>query len=263
MSATCVLSAGQFASNSHCKGGPMDYPFAFPLPPSEIAKKRSQILSELLMTDPGFASIPVHTIRKGTLEILRARVDHLFLNDFLQSAYPAMKVTVSNRMTSAAGKFIHSKRMPRKPDPLAEIRMSGDFLFRLPAGEYRVNGLVTSSPQEAFVVVFEHEAVHAVEYALYGATGHSKRFLHLAGGLFGHTNIHHELPTRAQESAKSGIRPGTAVSFPYQGKSLTGMVQRIGKTATVMVPDSRGHYIDTRGRRYSKFRVSLKYLTPL
>ena len=238
----------------------MEYPFPFPLFPFEIAEKRKRILEELLEADAGFASAPVRSIRKGTLDLLRSRVDRLFLNGFLGSRYPAMRVTVSNRMTSAAGKFIHSKRPPKGPDPMAEIRMSGDFLFRLPPGTYRLNGLSVSSPQEAFLVVFEHEAVHAVENALYGSTGHSKRFLQLAGGLFGHTSVHHELPTRALESAASGIRPGAAVSFVFQEKTLTGMVQRVGKTATVMVPDPRGPYVDARGRRFAKYRVSPGFL---
>ncbi len=241
-------------------GSNMEYPFPFPLLPQEIFEKRNRILAELLAADPGFAQTPVRSIQRKTLSALLSFTDRLYLDGFLLRTYPHLQVNVSNRMTSAAGKFIHSRKPAGGTDPNAEIRMSGDFLFRLPAGSYRLNGLTVSSPQEAFLVVFEHETTHAVEYALFGSTGHSKRFLSLAGGLFGHTGIHHELPTRAQESAQQGLRPGAAVSFLYQGKTLTGLVQRVGKTATVMVPDPRGPYRDTRGRRYTKFRVSPGYL---
>ncbi len=238
----------------------MEYPFPFPLLPQEIAEKRKRILGELLAADPGFAETPVRSVQGKTLSALLSLTDRLYLDGFLLRRYPRLQVKVSNRMTSAAGKFIHSRTPAAGTDPIAEIRMSGDFLFRLSAGSYRLNGLTVSSPQEAFLVVFEHETVHAVEYAFFGSTGHSKRFMHLAGGLFGHTGIHHELPTRAQESAAQGLRPGAAVSFFYQGKTFTGLVQRVGKTATVMVPDLRGAYRDTRGRRYAKFRVPPAYL---
>ena len=239
------------------------YPFPFPLFPGEITSRRSSILAELRAYDPGFAETPVRSIRTATLQAMRDRVDRLFLDGALMRFYPSLSVTVSNRMTSAAGKFISSARAVRGSDPKAEIRMSGDFLFRLPEGTYRLNGLTVSSPQEAFLVVFEHETVHAIEKALYGTTGHSKRFLRLAGGLFGHTGIHHELPTRAADAALSGCRPGARVSFPFRETRLTGVVSRIGKTVTVMVPDPRGGFRDAAGRRYAKYRVPLGCITLL
>ena len=238
----------------------MIYPFPFPLFPGEIAERRTRILSELLSKDAGFSATPVRSIRKETTALLLSRVDQLFLNGFLQSRYPSLKITISNRLTSAAGKFMYTRKAPIATDPNLEIKMSGDFFFRLPAGSYRLNGLTVSSPQEAFLVVFEHETVHAVEYALFGSTGHSKRFLSLARGLYGHTGIHHELPTRAQQSAAAGLRPGAAVSFSYRGRTLTGRLQRVGKTATVMVPDPRGGFFDAHGQRFCKFRVPPDYL---
>ena len=234
----------------------MDFPFPFPLTPGEIAERRGRILGELLALDAGFAKTPVRSVQGKTLRIMWARYDRLFLNGFLGAKYPRLTVTVSNRMTSAAGKFIHRTALLGGVDPAPEIRMSGDFLFRLPAGTYRLNGLTVTSPQEAFLVVFEHETTHAAEYALFGDTGHSKRFLTLAGGLFGHTEIHHQLPTRAQEAAARGLSPGVSVSFPYQGREIFGTVERAGKTVTVMVPDPRGAYRDAKGRRFTKFRVS-------
>ena len=193
----------------------------------------------------------------GNVRIVNARAESLGETfDFVVSRAVA---SLTDFYPWVKGRFRRSILYLKGGDLVEEIAsMMGRF--RLPAGSYRLNGLTVSSPQEAFLVVFEHETTHAVEYALFGSTGHSKRFLSLAGGLFGHTGIHHELPTRAQESAQQGLRPGAAVSFLYQGKTLTGLVQRVGKTATVMVPDPRGPYRDTRGRRYTKFRVSPGYL---
>ena len=71
---------------------------------------------------------------------------------------------------------------------------------------------------------------------------------------------HHSLPTRRQEAAQNGLSVGSNVSFPYEGKQLTGLVTYVGKTATVMVPDSRGAYRDRSGRRYAKYRVPLSLL---
>ena len=138
--------------------------------------------------------------------------------------------------------------------------MSSDFLLRLDAGPFQLNGLSAATPQEAFLIVFEHELCHALETALYGQTGHSQRFLALAHGLFGHTQTRHSLPTRRQEAAKDGLLIGCRVSFPWQGAMLTGVVTYIGKTVTVMVPAPRGEYRDARGRRYCKYHVPPEHL---
>ena len=138
--------------------------------------------------------------------------------------------------------------------------MSGDFLTRLDEGPFQLNGLSVATPQEAFLVVFEHELCHALETALYGQTGHSARFLSLAKGLFGHTATRHSLPTRRQEAARDGLVVGSRVCFPYRKSMLGGVVTYIGKQATVMVPDARGEYRDRRGQRYTKYRVPLDHL---
>ena len=138
--------------------------------------------------------------------------------------------------------------------------MSGDFLTRLDEGPFQLNGLSVATPQEAFLVVFEHELCHALETALYGQTGHSARFLGLAKGLFGHTATRHSLPTRRQEAARDGMIVGGRVCFPFKGQTLNGVVTYIGKQATVMVPDARGEYRDRRGRRYTKYRVPIDHL---
>lgn len=186
--------------------------------------------------------------------------DSLFFSGFLGRAYGKIDVTLSQRLTSSAGKFMYVRggaaRLSR-----AEIRMSGDFLFRLSEGPFLLNGLSVATPQEAFLVVFEHELCHAAENALFGSTGHSSRFLSLAHGLFGHNDTRHSLPTRMQEAASEGLSPGVRVCFCYQGSVLRGIVTYIGKTATVMVEDRSGAYRDRQGRRYSKYRVPLGHLT--
>ena len=230
----------------------------FPLPTAdEILRRRARILAHLLAADEGLCAVPVRSIRSATLQTMLGLYDGLFFGGFLSRFYGQLPVTLSPRLTSAAGKFIYT----RGSAPVrAEIRMSGDFLFRLTDGPFLLNGLNVATAQEAFLVVFEHELCHAAEFALYGSTGHSRRFLSLANSLFGHTDTRHSLPTRCSEAAENGLLVGSRVSFPFEGRRLTGIVSYIGKTATVMVPDARGGYRDGRGRRFAKYRVPLSLL---
>ena len=105
--------------------------------------------------------------------------DSLFFSGFLGRVYGKINVTLSQRLTSSAGKFMYVRGGASRLSQ-AEIRMSGDFLFRLSEGPFLLNGLSVATPQEAFLVVFEHELCHAAENALFSSTGHSSRFLCLA-----------------------------------------------------------------------------------
>ena len=217
------------------------------------------ILGKLLASDEGFCSIPVRGIKSSTLQAMLELYDELFTNGCLRSM--GIKVTLSSRLTSSAGKFVYVRGMFGRIKQ-AEIRMSSDFLLRLSEGPFELNGLSVSTPQEAFLVVFEHELCHALETQLYGQTGHSSRFMALAKGLFGHTATRHKLPTRRQEAADDGLHIGSRVCFTYDGHELFGIVTYIGKSATVMVPSSSGAYRDRSGRRYEKYRVPLSRLIP-
>lgn len=234
-------------------------PFAFPLEDAEILRRRSLILAKLCMLDEGFCTIPVRGIEEETLDALLRLYDDLFLDGYLGRTMRCLCVTISTRLTSSAGKFLCTRGAFRQIKS-AEIRMSGDFLMRLDEGPFFLNGLSVATPQEAFLVVFEHELCHALETAFYGQTGHSGRFLGLAKGLFGHTAMRHSLPTRRQEAAREGLFVGSRVCFPLKESTVSGVVTYIGKQATVMVPDAHGEYRDRRGHRYTKYRVPLDHL---
>ena len=215
------------------------------------------ILSKLLAADPAFCCIPVCGISQTTMDSMLALYDDLYFAGNLKRMQ--IRVTLSSRMTSSAGKFVYIRGAFGRLKQ-AEIRMSSDFLLRMEEGPYSLNGLSVATPQEAFLVVFEHELCHAAETLLYGSTGHSSRFLALANGLFGHTATRHNLPTRRMEAAQNGLRVGSRVSFIYREQELSGVVTYIGKMATVMVPSIRGEYRDKYGKRYEKYRVSLPQL---
>lgn len=235
-------------------------PFLFPLSAPTIAQYRSNILKELCLIDAGFANLPISSLQSETLNRMFDLYNRLFFSGFLTDKLPDFCITLSSRMTSSAGKFI-CIRGPFKRMKLTEIRLSSDFLFRLEKGPFELNGLTVDTPQEAILIVFEHELCHALETVLFGETGHSSRFLSFANGLFGHTATRHKLPTRRQTGACSGLMIGCRVSFPYQENTLFGTVTYVGKTATVMVPSLHGDYRDKQGHRYSKYRVPLSKLT--
>jgi len=232
----------------------------FPSTPAEIHDRRAAILTELCRLDEGFSAIPVRSIKASTLDAMLHGYDMRFFHGALCRAYGLLTVTLSSRLLSSAGKFVYSKSRNTRLNK-AEIRMSGDFLMRLEHGPFSLNGLTVSTPQEAFLLVFEHELCHALELALYGETGHSSRFLSLANRLFGHTEMKHQLPTRKAAAAQNGITVGSICSFVYQNRVYTGQITYVGKTATVMVQSPTGEYRDKRGRRYAKYRVPPDRLT--
>lgn len=234
-----------------------EYPFSFPLPEKTVLSRRAQILARLLMADEGFSSIPVRSVSQDTLDLMLSLYDTLFLDDAVKRLN--IQVTLSSRLTSAAGKFLYVRGAFGRIRQ-SEIRMSSDFLLRLDRGPFELNGLSVSTPQEAFLLVFEHELCHALEAMLYGKTSHSARFMALAHGLFGHSATRHKLPTRRQEAAEEGLLVGSHASFSYHDSELTGIITYIGKTATVMVPSFSGVYRDRHGRRYDKYRVQLHHL---
>ena len=237
-------------------------PFALPLEEGEILRKRAKILTDLLERDSGFSSIPVKQIDPSTMRHMLIKYDEFFFHGFIRQKLPSLKLSLSSRLISSAGKFIYRKGpFGRITD--AEIRLSSDFLFRMKDGPFELNGLCANTPQEAFLIVFEHELCHAAETALYGKTGHSSRFLTLVNGLFGHTATRHKLPTRRQEAHGCGLSVGMQARFCVNGAELYGIITYIGKTATIMVPDTAGSYKDRSGRRYTKYRVPLSsILTP-
>lgn len=212
------------------------------------------ILSRLLASDGSFCEIPVLGITQQTLDFMLQLYDELFFCGALKQLN--IRVTLSKRLISSAGKFVFVRGTFGRIKQ-AEIRMSSDFLFRLNQGPFELNGLSVATPQEAFLLVFEHELCHAAETLLHGSTGHSTRFLSLANGLFGHSATRHKLPTRQTEAAQIGLHVGAKVRFPYKDRELSGVITYIGKAVTVMVPSLCGEYRDKHGTRYAKYRVPL------
>jgi len=179
-----------------------------------------------------------------------------------------LKFRLSNRMTSAAGKTF--QRRPRHRRTLAadyEIAISTTLLFETFNEELRpitVSGVSCVDRLEALQRIFEHEMLHLIEMLIWDRSSCSAdRFRSMAHRFFGHSQSTHQLITpRELAQTKYGIRAGQRVKFTFEGRLYVGVVNRVTKRATVLVPDRTGErYSD--GKRYLKFYIPLPMLTPI
>ena len=125
-----------------------------------------------------------------------------------------------------------------------------------------VCGLPCEDRLEALQRVFEHEMVHLSEQLCWENTDcAASRFQDIASRFFLHRAHTHDLVTRRERAAKSGIVVGSWVTFGFEGRRLTGRVNRITKRVTVLVSDIEGQKY-TDGLRYKTYYVPIAHLTP-
>ena len=126
-----------------------------------------------------------------------------------------------------------------------------------------VCGLECKDRLEALQRTFEHEIVHLAEQLCWGSSDcKAMRFQDIAARLFQHRAHTHDLITRQERAAQSGIRLGSLVSFTFEGSLLVGRVNRITKRATVLVEDPGGRkYSD--GLQYKTYYVPITWLKPV
>ena len=204
-----------------------------------------------------------------------ARMVQAYDNYFLGGAcYAALsgrslKFHLAPRLTRAGGLTKWTKRRDRKTGMISEdfeISVSSHLLFQTFKGEQRevkVVGLPCSNRLEAMQKIVEHELVHLCEtLAWQGSSCKGQRFQTIATRIFGHVEHTHRLVTTAEVArTRHGIQPGSRVMFEMDGQWLHGIVNRVTKRVTVLVPDIDGRqYSD--GHRYSRFYVPLALLKP-
>jgi len=206
------------------------------------------------------------TIHPDDLEILFAEYDQGFFEGAVNRLLDGRRLSfrLSKRMTRSAGTTTRWTRKNGKES--YEIAVSSFVLFdgfQTTDSEITVAGIQCRNRLEALLRVFEHELVHLLEFLAFGNTNcKAARFQELARCLFLHECYTHALVTRGMRAARLGVGVGSPVSFNYKGRTLEGLVVRITKRATVLVPDSRGApYSDSR--RYRKYYVPLPKLTRL
>jgi hypothetical protein len=212
------------------------------------------------VTEPNFRSI-----HPSDLEWLFLRYDEVFFNGACRHALNGRPLSfrLSPRMTSAGGKT--SRFTNRAGEKSYEIAIASSILFDGFRSDHRTVtacGLECHNRLEALQRIFEHEIIHLVEQLAWNESDCSGlRFQQIARGFFLHQAHTHALITRRERAAQSGIHVGSYVSFIFEGRRLTGRVNRVTKRATVLVEDPTGpRYSD--GHHYRKYYIPLAWLEP-
>ncbi len=234
-----------------------------------------RVKAELLRRSPNVDSGNFVRLGRGDLRILLNEYDALYFAGGLSELFRAIgafpiSLRLSRRMTRRGGstKFQHtinSTEQSAVSTRRIEIAIAVDLLFdQFDSGDrdVEVNGLGCSDRLDALQRIFEHELIHALEFAIWGSSSCKKgRFQKMAGHIFGHIEFTHRMITRNERAhTELSIRPGSLVAFSYRGSRFEGLVNRINKRATVLVRSDLGEpYGD--GNRYAKYYVPLGELT--
>jgi hypothetical protein len=108
--------------------------------------------------------------------------------------------------------------------------------------------------------IMEHEIIHLVEQIRWRETKCARpRFQEMARRLFGHTSHKHGLVTVREHASKLGLWPGSRVAFEFRGVRHEGILSRVTRRATVLVPDPNGRMMSD-GNAYQQFYVPLERL---
>ncbi|MCA9041235.1 MAG: hypothetical protein KDA65_12855 [Planctomycetaceae bacterium] len=238
---------------------------------SQFLAYSSDIAQSLLAGSLHCSSEQLERLVASDLELLfQLYDDHCFqglCRKLIADEGAELRFRCSNRMTRAGGKTTrrtYARRARGKAWREYEIAISSFLLndnFSANSRPISVCGYVCEHRLHALQRIMEHEIVHLIEMLLWdNSSCAASRFRGIASRWFGHREFNHQLITpREKALVDHGVRPGSVVQFEYEGRAQTGIVNRISKRATVLVPDRRGErYSD--GRRYLKFYVPLASL---
>ena len=210
--------------------------------------------------EPNFTRLHVED-----LSFLFDAYDRRFLNGLCREllGQNGMIFRLSIRMTRAGAKttrFRHADGTRRFEIAVAISMLFDGFAPDDPA--VTVCGLPCRNRLEALQRVFEHEIVHLVEGLCWDASHCTRpRFQGIATRLFQHQAHTHQLITPSMRAADLGFTIGARVKFNYQGRWISGRINRITKRATVLVDNPTGELMSD-GRRYIRRYVPLSELRP-
>ncbi len=236
--------------------------------PLEAKAKRYEVGQRLKAMSQNINCDEVTRLAQDDLEKLLKCYDQVFFNGWLQPVLgDSLKLSLSRRMSRSAGITLCPKNFKQLPPEKRqiEIRLSVDMIFNYDAlaTNKQVGGIEATSALEALQLVFEHELCHVLEFLYRGRSSCGGSFFKaLSARLFDHQGRHHQLPTGRQIAReRHGIVMGDKVRFAGEAGDLCGTVTNITKRATVMVPDKKGNFADSKGRRYTKYYVPLDQLS--
>lgn len=233
---------------------------------AERDRRNRYIADSVFATSPYLRDAAFTQFHPDDIRLLYELYDENYFAGSLRNCLGRDQITfrLSRRMTKAGGKTTRWSDPRRKREPWYEIAVSSTLLFQSfqdPQRDVTVTGIVCHSRLDGLMRIMEHELVHLIEMLVWTDSNCSLgRFQNIAGRQFGHTDHRHELMTPGEAAhTEFGIRPGARVRFDIEGHRFEGIVNRITRRATVLVPDDRGPtYSD--GRRYQKFYVPLRLL---
>lgn len=210
--------------------------------------------------------------RTSDLEFMFHQYDQRVLNGACTAALDGRRLdfNLSNRMTRSGGKTTAKTTRNRLTGSITEefeIAVSSHLLFQTFRNEEReieVTGLICHNRLEAMQRIVEHEIIHLAERLAWNDSNcRAQRFQTIARRLFGHLKHTHDLVTTREVAREQlGIQPGVRVAFEFQGQRREGIVNRVTKRVTVLVPDPSGMPFSD-GQRYNKFYVGLGALQRL
>lgn len=189
-----------------------------------------------------------------------------------ERAAAGLSFRVAPRMTRVGGHTERVRRYEKSPDGRRvasdryEIAVSSTLLFESFRGDDHrpivVCGHTCADRLAAYLRIFEHELTHLLELLTFDNSSCKQRRFHgIASGIFGHTAFVHELIRPKERAAiEHGIRVGRWVKFRHDGRELVGMVNRVTRRATVLVPDPKGQLMSD-GRKYLTWYVPPGELT--
>ncbi len=238
----------------------------------EEIRTRQDSIQRRMLTASAWVKSPNFTfIHDDDLQLLFRWYDETFfqfaITREIRRANSSLGFRMSSRLTSAGAKTLYFRSKPKGRKPFFEIAVSTTLLaesFQAPDQVHTVVGLPCATRIDALQRLFEHELIHLIELLVFknsSCTAH--RFKTLATNTFGHRCSHHEL-LRPVDRARMdfGIAVRDRVSFQIAGRKYEGVVNRITKRATVLVPDANGERFSD-GRCYLKFLVPVDDLTRL
>jgi len=233
----------------------------------EIIRKRNAIRNKFMVKSENVNTGNIKCMSNQDMKILFDLYDEEFFHDYFRgNLKESITFSLSNRMTSAAGKTIYIRKIKplQESEKTYEIRIGIKFFFQYDKvkRDKIVSGINTKDSLEAFQIVFEHELCHLIEFHLYSESSCKKRrFKIMVNNIFGHTEVHHQLPSQSEIiSVDYGFKIGQRVHFVNENKKYSGFIHKINKRATVMVKDKKGNYKDVQGTTYSKWYVNFGQL---
>ena len=234
------------------------------LSPAEVGNRVEEI-RQAVMTESKCIRSPAFTsISTSDLQRIYELYDQYFFSGSIAGALGNTRLDfeLSGRLTRSAGKTAYY----RQPAQRFIIGVSTTLLFGCFTDEDHrpivCSGIVCRDRLDALLRVVEHELVHLIEFVLWGKSSCARaRFHSITLRLFAHTENVHSMITPVEKARQQlGIAPGVLVEFTIEGRTLTGLVNRVTKRATVLVEGAEGRlYSD--GKRYEKYYVPLTMLT--